>query len=35
MLSNDVKAKGKHQEIKELATLSCNFLLEVPSKLER
>ena len=31
MISADVKADVKQQEIKELVTMSCNFLKEVPS----
>ena len=35
MISADVKANVKQQEIKELVAVSSEFLLEVPSKLER
>ena len=31
MISADVKADVKQQEIKELVAMSCNFLKEVPS----
>ena len=34
MISADVKANGKHQELKEPVVLSYKFLWEVPSKLE-
>ena len=33
-ISADVKAQVKQQEIKELIAVRCNFLQEVPSKLE-
>ena len=32
--STDLKADVKQQEIKELVAVSCNFLQEVPSKLD-
>ena len=34
MISADVKANIKQQEIKDLVVVSYKFLLEVPSKLE-